>query len=65
MKNPALKREVSNKQNKMLTQRNSRLRKSSIVSYNLDYFTCLTELNFWNSGKSSLGLKPEASLPRM
>ena len=28
-------------------------------------FSHLTELNFWNSGNSSLGLKPEVSLPRM
>jgi len=62
MNHPVLKREASI--NKMLTQRDSRLRKSSIVSYNLDYFTYLTKLNF-KGGYSSLGLKPGASLPQM
>ena len=65
MNNPSLKREVSDKQNKMLTQRDSRLRKSSIVSYNPYDFTFLTELNFWNRGNSSLGLKQSVSLPQM
>jgi len=64
MNNPTLKQKVSDKQNKMLTQRNSRLMKSRIVSYNLYEFTYLTELNF-GRGNSSLGLKLKVSLPQM
>jgi len=65
MKHPTLKQKVSDKQNKMLTQRNHKLRESSIVSYNPYDFTYLTELNFWNRGNSSLGLKLKISLPQM
>ena len=63
MNHPALKGEVS-QTNKMLTQRNPRLRRVDVVRGSLYNFTCLTELNL-EGGNSSLGLKAEVSLPRM
>ena len=62
MNNPVLKREVSNKQNKMLKQINSMLRESKRINNNLYDSKCLIKLNF-EDDNSSQDLKAWVSSP--